>query len=264
MAEYLTQKEQEFVEQGYTIFRGLFSGAEIAKISEMTNNLIEMINEIDYPHDGEIHKMNYHGSQFVLQDNGVNSTTIHRIVWAAGAMPGLLEYSRSYKLTSIVAKLLQTSHVDHLINSIHPKLSHDGVEFKIHQDEIHRRTFDANWVNVNEDRTYVVCVTAVDPMSSQNGGIYVLPSSHRVRRLLSAEEISEVDVSQAIAPSLEPGDTMCMHQHLLHYSLTNHCNESSRIIYINGWSVQGANHEPYPGEGSAQPIDIRPEDDFLL
>ncbi len=70
----------------------------------------------------------------------------------------------------------------------------------MHQDEFHRRNFDSKWVNVNNDRTYVVCITAIDEMTEENGGIKVFPSSHKIGRVLSNEELNALD--------LKPGDTI--------------------------------------------------------
>lgn len=252
--QFLQKKELEFVDQGYVIFKTLYTQTEINKISNLTLSLINMAKEIDYPHDENIHKIVHNGTQFVLQYKE-NNTIVHRIVWASGAQPELLPFSRAPKLLEIIGKLLQTNQADHLINSIHPKLSHDSVEFKIHQDAFHRKNYDPTWTNINQDRSYVVCITAVDNMSAENGGIYLIPYSHQVGRLLSPVELNEVNKSQAIAPSLNQGDTLCMNQYLVHFSLPNE-SLLSRNILINGFSVVGANHNPYPGEGSAQLIDL--------
>lgn len=258
--EFLQEKEREFVEQGYVIFKKLYSQKEIEQIYNLTLSLMNLIKEIDYPHDNKIHKIDYKGTQFVLQFKEDN-TIIHRIVWASGAQPELLSLSRAPQLLEIIATLLQSNQADHLINSIHPKLSQDSVEFKIHQDEFHRKNYDPGWVNLNNDRSYVVCITAVDNMISENGGIYVIPYSHKLG-FISADEMSKLDLNQAIAPEIAPGDTFCMNQDLVHFSLPNE-SSLSRIILINGFSVVGANHNPYPGEGSAQLVELVSNNSYL-
>ena len=91
--------------------------------------------------DAEIHKITHQGTQFVIQ-NIDEATKIYRFVWAGAAEPDLLSFSRQNKLLIPVSQLLETSQANHIINSVHPKFSGDGVEFAIHQDIYHRRNFD--------------------------------------------------------------------------------------------------------------------------
>jgi hypothetical protein len=98
-----------FSDNGYIIIRKLFTSDEVAILRNAVNNIIAEARNISPPDYG-LHKIMHHGSQFVLQDN-----IIHGVVWAGAAEPQLLEIPRQYKFLSIVAQLLQTDKLEHLI-----------------------------------------------------------------------------------------------------------------------------------------------------
>ena len=73
---------------------------------------------------------------------------------------------------------------------------------------------------------------------------------------ISREQLEDkFDLSKAIPLLMAAGDTVCMHQHLVHWSSPNE-SSSSRFTLINGFSYPGANHAQYPGDGSNELIDL--------
>lgn len=251
---FLQEKEQEFVSNGYVIFKNLYSLPQVFRMHDIAADLIEVAKNITYPHNNIEHRVNHNGSEFSLKYYQ-HQTIIHRISWALGSRPELAEFSRAPELLTIIAKLLQAPIADHLINVIHPKLPHDNMSWLIHQDIANRMIFDPEWKNLNQDRSYVVCITAIDAMNEENGGLYIVPGSHKIGKKLSLAELLKLDLQQSFVPSLEPGDTMCMNQYLAHYSFPNDSN-SSRIILLDGFAVVGANSKPYPGEKSACKVEL--------
>lgn len=251
---FLQEKEQEFVANGYVIFKNLYSLPQVSRMYNIALDLIEIAKSITYPHDNIEHRINHNGSEFSLKYYQ-NQTIIHRISWALGSKTELAEFSRAPELLTIIAKLLQATTADHLINVIHPKLPHDNMSWIIHQDIANRMIFDPEWKNLNQDRSYVVCITAIDAMNEGNGGLYIVPGSHKTEKKLSLAELLKLDLQQSFVPNLEPGDTMCMNQYLAHYSFPND-SSSSRIILLDGFAVVGANSKPYPGDKSACKVEL--------
>lgn len=251
---FLNQKEQEFIDNGYVVFNNLYSLAEVQKMHNIVTSIIDETQNIEYLNKNKSHVINYNGSLLHLKFHQ-NQTIVHNISWIMGSKPEFSDFSRAPKLLTIVAKLLQSNQADHLINVVHPKLAHDNFTWGAHQDVSNRITADSTWKNLNKDRSYVVCITAIDPMKEENGGLFIVPNSHKGGNQLSKLELKQLDISEAYVPTLEAGDTMCMNQYLVHYSLKNKSN-SSRIILLDGFSVVGANSKPYFGEGSASTIEL--------
>lgn len=234
---FFEDKEDEFINNGYAIFRNLFSASEVARMHEISMSLVDIARNLDFPHDHKKHLIMFNNSQFDVSFYN-NQVSINRISWVLGLKPEFAEFSRSPKLLHIVSKFLQSEKADHIINSIHPKFPNDNVQWLVHQDISNRLVFDPKWKYINGDRSYVACITAIDPMSEENGGIYLIPGSHKLGRI-SKSNILQISIDKAIVPDLEAGDVICMNQYLVHYSLFNKAN-SSRILIVDGFSVVGA------------------------
>ena len=58
--------------------------------------------------------------------------------------------------------------------------------------------------------------------------------------------------------TLEPGDVLFTHPLSIHKSERTSAREEmdKRRLFINGFARVGANHKPYPGEGSGQQINF--------
>jgi len=254
MASLSQEKISYFLENGYIILNNLFTLDEVNIVKSRIYALRDEANGLSNQLlDSQIHKILHKGTQFVVQKID-ESIKIHRFVWAGAAEPDLLNISQQNKLLEPIAQILETRQANHIINSVHPKFSGDGVKFSIHQDIYHRRNFDPSWENINEDRSYVVCITAIDNVTRENGPIMVIPGSHKLGEM-TKEELQHQDLSQSSPVLLNSGDTVCMHQYLVHYSMENE-SEVSRFVLVNGFSYPNANHAPYPGEGSGLLIDL--------
>ena len=252
----LTQEHiKNFLEQGYFILKGIFTEQEMESIENYANKLEYKARNFILA-DDQIHKIMDGGTQFVIQSiDGVFK--IHRIVWAGATEPYLLNISRKSELLNAVSQILQSNYADHLINQLHFKFSNDGVKFSSHQDIHHRKNYDSKWENVNGERSYVVCVTAIDPMTEVNGPLMVIRGSNKLGELIRSELHNQFNEQNATPIILDIGDTVCMHQYLVHYSLPNE-SDTPRKVLINGFSSKGANHEQYPGEESAKLIELSP------
>jgi len=259
---HLTQEQYaHYQREGYVIVRQLFGTEEVAAMRTWADQLKETALTLGTHQTG---KVMHQGTQFVLKQEQ-DQVAIQRIVWAGAACPPLLAYGRDKRITYLVAQILQSDQADHLINQLHYKRPGDCVKFGWHRDIQNRRNFDPNWdeqESHNDTGGFVQVVTAIDAHTVHNGPLRVIPGSHKDRTtqfepFIEDEELpAAFDLSQAIPLTLAPGDTVLMHVYLLHNSLPN-TSASERKTLINGFSLPGSNHKPYPGEGSAQLINLR-------
>lgn len=114
----------------------------------------------------------------------------------------------------------------------------DGVSFVKHRDWRYRKAFDPQWEDVGENGSYSVCIVAIDPMSSKNGGLIIDKKSF---------PFGSDNESEIVALTMEPGDILFMHPELLHWSAANQSTKSRRIL-LAGYCIYGANHCNYPGD----------------
>lgn len=248
---------RSFFKNGYLIIPGFFNEEEVSLAIEKAMELQQDAEELVMT---QIGKVMHRGAQFVI-DRVNGRVQIHRIVWAGAAQPELLRLSRQQKLLVPVAQLLDSNKADHLINQLHYKLPNDGVSFKWHQDVQNRRLFDKNWQNVNGKGSFIQAIIALDEMTPANGPLLIVPGSHTKGDLLldlitdSKELESKVGISRAVPIEMRPGDLLLLHPALVHSSKANESGRPRRVL-INGFSYPGANHKPYPGDGSSQEIDL--------
>ncbi len=255
MTQISEDQISKFLDSGYLILPALFSSQEVEILLNKANSLEYKARNLSKNlADSEVHPVKEQGSVFVIQ-NIEQLVKIHRIVWAGAAEPDLLNISKQSKLLTPISQLLESPKAAHIINSLHLKLPNDGVEFSIHQDIHHRRNYDSNWENINGGRTYVVCVTSINSMTENNGPIMIIAGSHKQGEIPRDHLKDRFEFNTAIPLLLEPGDTACMHQYLVHWSLPNESSDS-RLVLINGFAYPGANHSPYPGDGSGVIIEL--------
>lgn len=250
----LLSREQinNFFTLGYVIIPGLFNEEEIATIATKAESLKIEACRLAENNSG---KVMHRGSEFVV-DKIEDVVKISRIVWAGAAEPELLNISRQSKLLYLVSQLLSSKTADHLINQLHYKLPHDGVEFPWHQDIHNRRNFDPYWININGKGSFVQSIIAIDPMTAENGAIFLVPYSVKYGDIPKYifQDGFETILDDGIVPLLlNPGDVVLMHPYLVHGSFPNE-SEQPRIILINGFSYPGANGAQYPGDGSTETI----------
>lgn len=278
----------QFFNDGYIVCKNRYKSDEVVKIKQCTDRLHEKaerlhshivshsINKLglftlDDGSDFEIHFINsssnntlyyvdYENARFILGSaNG--KTAIHRIVWAGGSEPYLLEVSRQSKLLRPVSQLLKSNVADHLINQIHFKLQGDGVEFKWHQDVMNRRSYGKKWTDVNGSGSFVQTFIVLDEMTTENGALNLVkglpPNGDLFLDSINDPNQLRKTANLDDAFTLEPnvGDVLFMHPYVVHGSKPNKSNHTRRLL-INGFSYPGANKSDYPGNGSAKEIDL--------
>jgi ectoine hydroxylase-related dioxygenase (phytanoyl-CoA dioxygenase family) len=119
-----------------------------------------------------------------------------------------------------------------------------GKSFDWHQD-----------VGLSKDLPqFITCWSAIDRVEVENGGLYVIPESHRLQRFAhrffklnettyAGVFIDDQDFEKhgAIALHLNPGDIVVLHPRLIHSSGPNLSKRKRRALisaYVRPWSEQ--------------------------
>ena len=159
------------------------------------------------------------------------------------------------RLTAIVAQLLGSARAAHLLNQLHAKYPHDGLEFEPHQDSEHRRYGTPEWRDVDGRGSYVQSVVAIDDSTPDNGPLVFYPRSGRRGHLDPAAVRRRYDGRPGVPALLKAGSAAFFGPYVVHRSAENRGGAPRRIA-INGFALPGANSRPYFGSGTGVPIDL--------
>lgn len=234
----------DFFEVGYLVLPRVFRPGEVESMREAFGRLENRARELYEPTLVD-------GALFVVRRAPGDVVQIERIVWCGAAEPILGELGRSARIVERVAQLLGGPEMDQLINQAHIKRPGDGVAFHFHQDSYHRRYGTELFRDVNGRGSFVQTLTALDPMSPDNGGLWVVPQSHRLGHIPTPDgrlPSGSFDPEQARPVMLEPGDVLLLTPFTVHGSGPNH-GAIPRRLFINGFACPGANLREYPGAG---------------
>jgi len=248
-----------FYDDGYLILEDLFSREEVAEMAEAAERLRAVGRELAAAlpaSDGEEgeRKVEHAGSQFVF--GGTNgSRRLLRVVWAGGCEPAFLACSRDVRLTAIVAQILGSATAVHLLNQLHAKYPHDGLEFEPHQDSEHRRYGTPEWRDVNGRGSYVQTVVAIDDSTPENGPLIFYPRSGRRGHRDPAAVRRGYRDRPGVPALLAAGSAAFFGPYVVHRSAENR-GVLPRRIAINGFALPGANSRAYFGAGTGVPVDL--------
>ncbi len=235
-------------EQGYLHIRALLPPAQVLDLQQAFSDVLALAKELP-PTDPQ----DPHQAHFV---RSWDPFRLHRVVWAGAASAPLALLGDDPAFLALAASVLGTLQMDQLIQQAHFKLPGDGVGFSWHQDASNRRYGSPLWRDINGRGSFVQIAVAVDPMGAHNGGLQVLPGSHRLGFVADPEtgRIPEahLDLSRAVHLDLAPGDAALFGPFLIHGSGPN-TGRTSRRLFLQGYACRGANRRHYPGSGLGVP-----------
>jgi len=228
---------RQYWREGFAIVRGFFRAAEIAQIAAVLDQV---------EGEGLEHGRSFrHGNLFYNVAAGPEGNPLVRMVqWPSYHQPLLNRTRLDLRFAELVEPLLGRS-VKQIINQIHWKVPGSLGDFAWHQDSRSRRP---GWAYRNLATSYVQTGLAIDPHTSESGGMRFIPRSHLrgdlgmdcSRKALGAA-MSESALgaigfseSEAIDLILEPGDLALWSPYLVHGSGTNR-SDHKRRFYINGY-----------------------------
>jgi ectoine hydroxylase-related dioxygenase (phytanoyl-CoA dioxygenase family) len=236
---------RQFFDQGYLVLPRTFGEGTVARLRRAFSRLERRARALD-------ETALVSGSLFVLKRTGAERVRIDRIVWCGGAEPVLGRLGRSPKLVEVAAQFLGAPELDQLVNQAHIKNPGDGLEFRFHQDSYHRRYGTELFSDLNGKGSFVQTLTAIDAMDPENGGLYVVPESHRGGHIPTADGAlpdGSFDAARAVPVRLAPGDVLLLSPFTIHGSGPN-LGTTPRRVFINGFCSAGANRRVYPGAGT--------------
>jgi hypothetical protein len=241
----LSQPEiSEFFDNGYLVLKGTHGADELGVLElgferlEARARGLETSGVVD-------------GALFVIERRPSAGVRIERIVWCGAAEPELLRLGHVPAISVPVAELLGGPEMDQLINQAHIKNPGDGTSFHFHQDSYHRRYGTELFSDVNGRGSFVQALTAVDAMSPDNGGLWVIPKSHLGGHIPTSDgrlPEGSFDPGAAVPLRLAAGDTVLFGPFTVHGSALNQ-GTTPRRVFINGFACAGANRREYPGAG---------------
>ena len=232
--------------QGYTVVRGVLDADEIHEVSGAFDRLLARARDL-----GETADVG--GTRFVITPEPFQ---LRRVVWAGGIEPVLAGLGEDPRFLRLAAAALQARSFVQLIQQAHFKLPGDGVDFGYHQDASNRRYGSELFTDVDGRGSFVQLGLAVDPMTSGNGPLRVVPGSHRrgfiADPLTGALPPEDYDEAGAIDLELAPGDLAIFGAFLIHGSAPNR-GSTARRLFLQGYAAEGANRRVYPGSGTGLP-----------
>jgi ectoine hydroxylase-related dioxygenase (phytanoyl-CoA dioxygenase family) len=240
-----SSQAREFFDRGYLVLPKTFGEGTIARMRRAFSRLERRAQALDETTLVE-------DTLFVVKRTGPARVRIDRIVWCGGVEPLLGRLGRSPKLVEVAAELLGGPDLDQLVNQAHFKLPGDGVEFRYHQDSYHRRYGTELFTDLNGKGSFVQTLTALDAMDPDNGGLFVVPESHRLGHIPTLDGTlpeGSFDAERAVPVRLAPGDVLLLSPFTIHGSAPNR-GASPRRVLINGFCSAGANRRVYPGAGT--------------
>jgi ectoine hydroxylase-related dioxygenase (phytanoyl-CoA dioxygenase family) len=254
---------QRFYDDGYLIVDGLFLRDEVAAMAEAAERLraqgrklaaarpvSDAAGEIEA---GEV-KIEHAGSQFVF-DGAQGASRLLRVVWAGGCEPAFLSCGRDVRLTAIVSQLLGSATAIHLLNQLHAKYPHDGLEFEPHQDSEHRRYGTPEWRDIDGRGSYVQTVVAIDDSTPDNGPLIFYPRSGRRGHRDPASVRRRYRDRPGVPALLAAGSAAFFGPYVVHRSAENR-GAAPRRIAINGFALPGANSRSYFGSGTGVSVEL--------
>ncbi len=226
---------------GFVIMRGLFDGDALREINAACDELQAMASDFqgDEFVDVTFFNMMRACNPFAcdLQQHAPMPGILRRVTYPYAISPILDRYRTHPNLIHAVASILGPDVVQ-VVNQVNFSPPNIGTGWGWHQDYRFRR-------QGLEDpmRNFMQTVTAIDRCHLGNGGLRLIPGSHRLGMLTLDKENERAetyfDPTLAITPTLEPGDSAFFNPLVIHGSGANR-SDALRRVYINGFARASA------------------------
>ncbi len=228
-----------FATEGFAVVPGLLSPAEVAEAAAAFDALVALAR-------GGASEVG--GAQFVVDPDPFR---LHRVVWCGGASRRLAAFGDDPRFVDLAADILGSSEVVQIIQQAHFKLPGDAVQFDWHQDASNRRYGSDLWHDVDGRGSFVQIGVAIDPMGPDNGGLRMVPGSHRHGFVADPKtgRIGPEWLGPAVDVVLDPGDAVVFGPFVIHGSGPN-LGAGPRRLFLQGYALPGANRRVYPGCGT--------------
>jgi ectoine hydroxylase-related dioxygenase (phytanoyl-CoA dioxygenase family) len=227
-----------FQRHGYAVARGVYAADEVEQLKNATDRCKQ--------HGLKTGRSFRQGNLGYWIDDDVNiGTNVIGMQWPSYLEPKLEALRRDPRMLALLGPLIGTN-VRQIVNQLHWKTPGSAFAVSFHRDRINRRPPQAFRALAS---SYVQTGTVIDPMTSENGALLVVPGSHLKkpqsrhpgtgnfvaggvsRCYLTSEGYREENLVPVYA---EPGDVVLWHVDTIHGSEMNTSNYD-RCLYINGY-----------------------------
>jgi phytanoyl-CoA hydroxylase len=245
--------QESFARDGFMIARGLADREWTGALADATDrDLAEPVEPVEYEAD-----VAYPGAP--AERSAPGGETVRRLLDALSRDPVFERWACSPMLTGPVRRLLGSHDIRVLRahhNCVMTKHPRHSSATGWHQD-IRYWSFDRP--------DLVNAWTALDIEGPDNGGMRLIPGSHRA---VFAGECFDPDrffrtdhapnrawIDRAVQVDLAPGDVLFFHAALLHAAGANRTDQRKRAVVF---SYRAADNRPRPGTRSAARDDLEP------
>lgn len=233
-------RRNEYQDLGFTIVRQVFQPEAIAELREACDQLVLMAKDfhedafIDVTFFNLMRPCNPFAKD--LASHPVIPGQLRRVTYPYGVSRIIDQLRTHDSLLNAVAELFEPNLVQ-IVNQINFSPPNIGTGWGWHQDYRFRHRGLPNPM-----QNFVQTVTAIDPCNERNGGLRLIPQSHRLGELAldQANEDAErhFDPKLAVTPDLAPGDTVFFNPLVIHGSGENRSDQLRRV-FINGYARGG-------------------------
>ena len=235
-----TDYVSQFRDSGYAIVRGVFSAEEIVRMADAFDRVYEAAIA-----GGR--SWRDRNTFFCVSDDAAIGPIVRYVQWPGWIDAELERVRRDPRMLDILAPLIG-GDLKQIINQMHWKPPGAAMtEFGFHQDSRSRRPREAYR---DLGGSYIQTGIAVDPHGPANGGMLIVPGSHKLGELPFDPDRRSKDVAMdtadlerlgldpdaTVAVEMEPGDVALWHVHTLHGSGPNSMGIDRRL-YINGYVI---------------------------
>jgi phytanoyl-CoA hydroxylase len=230
---------ESYRERGYLGVEGVFTAAEVAELSSVTDEFVEKSRQVTE-----------HTEIFDLEpDHTAEVPKLRRLKSPASHHPVYEKALKNDKVLDIVSQLVGTEGVRYNGHKLNIKGADFGSPVEWHQDW-------AFYPHTNDDLLAVgICI---DEMTEENGCLMVMPGSHRGPVLdhhqdghfVGAVTDPAFDDSAAEKVELPAGGISIHHVRALHGSLPNRSSKARRLLLFqyasdDSWPLMGSDWESY-------------------
>lgn len=160
---------------------------------------------------------------------------IRRVTYPYLSSPVVDQMRRHPGIIEVVKSILGDEVVQ-IVNQINFNHPGQGQGWGWHQDYRFRRQGMTNFPH-----SYLQTLVALDPVTTENGGVRLIPGSPKLGPLkLDVEQDTaeqQFDVNLAVTPLLQPGDMAIFGPYTIHGSTPNR-SKAPRRVFINGYADQ--------------------------
>ena len=211
-----------FEENGFLVFRGVLSGAELAELDRELNRVVRDFRNIDVVREG-----------FDMENPAKWPDPERPVFRKIGGMYNHSEAFRRMCVHQTVIRFLELFYgpeIELYRDAVMMKQGRIGREKPWHQDAVY-------WSY--EPNEFISAMTALDDASAENGALQVIPGSHRQGAVKHrGAEGLQIDLTEELQQRtmyvpLGAGDVLMFHSLLLHASESNRSDKQRRLTIFS-------------------------------